>query len=248
MTTLLRSIYETSPQKIYRFFANRRRQRKAGKLMRDYMDTHHVRKLHVGCGGNYLDTWLNSDLIPDNKNIVALDVSKAFPLPSESFDYVYCEHLIEHLSFIQQMNFLNESYRILKPGGKIRIATPDFDFLVKLAGNDKSELESEYLNWNFQTFLKYIPSQLMDTANLDVYVINNYFRDWGHQLIHNKSSFKNLIEYCGFYLLGFESVGCSDDPMLAGLEKHGAMITETYNKYETMVAEAMKRSEKSNHD
>ena len=246
MSSLLRKIYETSPQKIYRYFANRKRQIRARNFMRNYITTHDVRKLHVGCGGNYLDTWLNSDLIPDNKTIVALDASKSFPLPSASFDYVYCEHLIEHLSFPQQLSFLKESFRILKTGGKIRIATPDFDFLAQLAGNKKSEFETEYLKWNFQTFLKYIPSQLMDTANLDVYVINNYFRDWGHQLIHNKSSLKNLMEYTGFSVSGFENVGYSPDPELAGLEHHGAMITETYNKYETMVVEGVKPGKNAN--
>ena len=135
---------------------------------------------------------------------------------------------------------MSESFRILKPGGKIRVATPDFDFLAQLAGNQKSEFQTEYLKWNFQSFLKYIPSQLMDVENLDVYVINNYFRDWGHQLIHNKSSIKNLIEFCGFRISGFESVGQSMDPVLVGLERHGAMITKTYNEYETMIAEAVK--------
>jgi predicted SAM-dependent methyltransferase len=206
MSSLFRKIYETSPQKIYRYFASRRNRRSASEIMQNYMATHQVRKLHVGCGGNYLESWLNSDLIPENNNIVALDAAKPFPLPSMSFDYVYSEHVIEHLSFAQQLNFLKESYRILKPGSKIRIATPDFDFLAKLAGNKKTEFENEYLKWNFQTFLKYIPAQLMDTANLDVYVINNYFRDWGHQLIHNKSSLRNLLEYCDFRVSVFEKV------------------------------------------
>jgi SAM-dependent methyltransferase len=247
MSSIFRKVYETSPQKIYRYFANKSRLRKASAFMRNYMSTHDVRKLHVGCGGNSLESWLNSDLIPDNKKIVILDASKHFPLPDSSFDYIYSEHLMEHLSFIQQLNFLQESHRILKPGGKIRIATPDFDFLAQLVGNKKSEFEKEYLKWNFQTFLKYIPSQLMDTANLDVYVINNYFRDWGHQLIHNKSSITKLLEYCGFQLLAFEKVGESSDPALAGLERHGAMITDAYNKYETMVIEAVKPVDKTNH-
>lgn len=244
MSSLIRRIYEISPQKIYRYFANNRRRRKASEFMRRYMTIHEVRKLHVGCGSNYLESWLNSDLIPDNSNIVALDAAKPFPLPSASFDYIYSEHVIEHFSFTQQLNFLKESHRILKPGGKIRIATPDFDFLAQLAGNKKTEFEKEYLKWNFQTFLKYIPAQLMDMANLDVYVINNYFRDWGHQLIHNKSSLKSLLQYTGFQVLGFEKVRESSDPVLTGLENHGAMITETYNEYETMIVEAVKPGEK----
>ena len=246
MSSLFRKIYETSPQKIYRYFANNRRRRKAIGFMRKYMATHQVRKLHIGCGGNFLKGWLNTDLVPENKNIAALDASKIFPLPSASFHYVYSEHLIEHLTFEQQLNFLKESYRILAPGGKIRIATPNFDFLAQLAGNTKSPFETEYLKWNFQTFLKYIPAQLMDSANLDVYVINNYFHDWGHQLIHNKSSIKNLLEFSGFAVTGFENVCQSADPALQGLEQHGQVITETYNNYETMVAEAVKVDEQSN--
>ena len=84
----------------------------------------------------------------------------------------------------------------------------------------------------------------MDMANLDVYVIINYFRDWGHQLFHNKSSLKSLLQYTGFQVLGFEKVRESSDPLLTGLENHGAMITETYNEYETMIVEAVKPGEK----
>lgn len=245
MSSLFRKIYQTSPQKIYRHFADKKRCREAKEFMYHYMAVHEVRKLHVGCGGNYLESWLNSDLIPD-KNIVVLDAAQPFPLPLSSFDYVYSEHVIEHLSFVQQLNFLRESYRILRPGGKIRIATPDFDFLAQLADNKRTEFENEYLKWNFQTFLKYIPAQLMDMANIHVYVVNNYFRDWGHQLIHNRSSIKNLLEYCGFRMLEFGKVGESSDPVLAGIEKHGAMITDTYNKYETMIVEAIKTVQKPN--
>jgi hypothetical protein len=92
----------------------------------------------------------------------------------------------------------------------------------------------------FSEFPEIHSTQLMDTADIDVYVINNYFRDWGHQLIHNKSSLTRLMEYCGFENIKYESVGKSTDLMLAGLEHHGLMITEAYNKYETMVIEAAK--------
>ena len=45
-------------------------------------------------------------------------------------------------------------------------------------------------------------------------------------------------------MLGFEKVRESSDPLLTGLENHGAMITETYNEYETMIVEAVKPGEK----
>lgn len=240
MLSLLRNIYKASPQDIYRYFANKGRLSRANRVIRNYVSKQDIKKLHIGCGGNFLDTWLNSDLIPDNDETALLDASKPFPILSGSFDYVYSEHVFEHLNFEQQLINLKESLRILIPGGKIRIATPNFDFLPNLAVNKKSEFEQEYLEWNFTTFLKNIPLKLMDTDNLEVYVINNYFRDWGHQLIHNKSSIQNLMEYAGFEVLGFQNVGQSPDPNLKGLEHHGAMITDKYNEFETMVIEAKK--------
>jgi SAM-dependent methyltransferase len=53
-----------------------------------------------------------------------LDASKTFEIPSESFDFVYSEHMIEHVSFEDGRNMLEECNRILRPFGVIRIVTP----------------------------------------------------------------------------------------------------------------------------
>lgn len=238
--SLLRKIYQTSPQQVYRFFANKKREGRTKVLVADYIKKHEVRKLHIGCGGNIFQSWLNSDLIPYSSSIAKIDASKPFPIPSSSFNYVYSEHVIEHLTIKEQTNFLNEALRILKPAGRIRIATPDFGFLANLANGGKTEFDKEYLRWNQQNFLKHVPGELIDETNRQVYVINNYFRDWGHQFIHSKSSLQKLMEGCGFQNLSFEEVGHSKDPALEDLERHGLMITEIYNKYETMIVEAEK--------
>lgn len=212
-------------------------------MINSYLSSHSVRKFHAGCGGNYFESWLNIDLEGNNRTIATLDLSKPFPISPSTFDYVYSEHFFEHLSFEGQLNFLKESFRVLKPGGKIRMATPDFDFLARLTSEEKSDFQKEYLRWNKRVFLKYLPDELATDLDIDVYVINNYFRDWGHQLIHKKSSLREILGFCGFEVLGFQEVGESTDPMLQGLEHHGTMITDTYNKYETMVIEAVKPTE-----
>lgn len=240
MGSFFRKIYETSPQDIYRYFANKKRHAKGRRVILNYTSNHNVKKLHIGCGGNFFDGWLNSDLVPDNKEIALLDASKPFPIPSDSFDYVYSEHVFEHLTFDQQLNYLKESLRILKPGGKIRIATPNLDFLIHLTSDEKTMTEREYLTWNCNTFLKNVQHGLKEIKDPEVYVINNYFRDWGHQLIHNKSSLFHLIEHIGFETIIFETVAHSQDAALVDLERHAAMITDTYNKLETMVIEARK--------
>lgn len=243
MRSFLRKVYQASPQQVYRYFAGKRRKFRARIVINRYIASNQIRKLHVGCGGNFFETWLNTDLVGDNKKIAMLDVSKPFPISTSTFDYVYSEHLLEHLTPKQQISFLKESYRILKPGGKIRIATPNFKFLMELAQAEKSDFQREYLNWNARTFLKNIPQELINKDDIDVYVINNYFRDWGHQFIHKSSSLSSILIFSGFTALKFEAVGKSDDPQLMAVEQHGAMITDIYNEFETMIVEGVKPGE-----
>lgn len=49
---------------------------------------------------------------------------KSFPFRNKTFDYVFSKSVIEH--FQNPDNFMNESYRVLKPGGRIIIMTPDW--------------------------------------------------------------------------------------------------------------------------
>jgi len=48
-----------------------------------------------------------------------------FPIENNVAELVYSSHTIEHVSDEAVHNMLRESYRILKPGGGIRLTTPD---------------------------------------------------------------------------------------------------------------------------
>ena len=56
-------------------------------------------KLHLGCGKNMLPGWINTDFPPKKENILELDATKKFPFEDNSIDYVFSEHMIEHISF-----------------------------------------------------------------------------------------------------------------------------------------------------
>ena len=58
-------------------------------IIERYCRAHEIRKLHVGCGGNVLDGWLNTTLFPKSSHILHLDVTEPFPFDNEEFDYVY---------------------------------------------------------------------------------------------------------------------------------------------------------------
>ncbi len=53
------------------------------------------------------------------------DATRRLPVPDGSCDAVYSSHMIEHLDRNEVGAFLDEVFRVLQPGGVIRIATPD---------------------------------------------------------------------------------------------------------------------------
>src|SRR5688572_12758284 len=59
--------------------------------IRTYLKNHAVKKLQIGTGTNYLEGWLNTDRMPYSKRIAYLDVSRTFPFPDRTFDYVFTE-------------------------------------------------------------------------------------------------------------------------------------------------------------
>ena len=59
--------------------------------------------------------------------------TEAYPLDidTESCDEVRASHILEHFSYLQMVNVVTDWVRVLKPGGWLRIAVPDFHEIVK---------------------------------------------------------------------------------------------------------------------
>jgi len=61
----------------------------------------------------------------NENNIEYGDATKGLPVSAASCEVLYSSHMIEHLDRNEASKFLNESFRILRAGGIIRIAAPD---------------------------------------------------------------------------------------------------------------------------
>ena len=65
---------------------------------------------------------------------------EAYPLPyaDGSVEEIYASHILEHFPAGNTENVIKEWARVLKPGGRIRIAVPDFAVIAKayIAGAD----------------------------------------------------------------------------------------------------------------
>src|SRR6266513_2402566 len=94
----------------------RRRIRKFG--------TTHLR-LHIGCGRTHLPGWVNLDLAGLGAD-VPWDLRNRLPLSDQSSEAVFHEHLLEHLPLSGALSLLRECWRVLMPGGIVRVGVPDF--------------------------------------------------------------------------------------------------------------------------
>ncbi len=58
------------------------------------------------------------------------DLRRGIPWPASSVDAVYSSHVLEHIDRCHAESFAREMYRVLKPGGVVRIVVPDLALLV----------------------------------------------------------------------------------------------------------------------
>jgi len=245
MRKILKNILSTSPYVVYKKYRDKminvKRIKVQKEIIDDYLKNNEVKKLQIGCGTNIMEGWLNTDL-KDTNSIAFLDAGKVYPIKSDIFDFIYSEHLFEHLKIEQQINMLEECHRILKKGGVMRIATPSLDFLFNLYSNPDTFENQQYVIWAMKNIpnLNVVKDSVVDNEEYYTHVINNFFKAWGHQMIHNYSSIKKLALQCGFNQVKQFSVGDSDILTLRNIERHGTIIPKRINLIETMIIEITK--------
>lgn len=73
------------------------------------------------------------------QNIDRLNGQEAFPLPEYadgSVEEVRASHLLEHFGHREAVDVIAEWVRVLQPGGVLKIAVPDFDYLIQHRSDD----------------------------------------------------------------------------------------------------------------
>jgi predicted SAM-dependent methyltransferase len=76
-----------------------------------------------------------------------LDENTVLPFKDSTISAIYSSHFIEHVSDDVALNLFQESYRVLKPGGVIRLVSPDFENIKKaIVEQDKTLFESIKFN------------------------------------------------------------------------------------------------------
>jgi len=89
-------------------------------------------QLHLGCGKRCIPGFVHVDL-DDFPHIDYRSPIDSLPMfGDDTVDLIYCCHALQYFDRVQTPGVLREWRRVLKPGGVLRLAVPDFPALVSV--------------------------------------------------------------------------------------------------------------------
>lgn len=93
--------------------------------------TEFPRDLHLGCGGRRAPGHCNVDITPQDSVDICDNVMTLERFPDDYASSIYACHVLEHFSHAEAVEVLKTWFRVLAPGGVIRISVPDIDRIVQ---------------------------------------------------------------------------------------------------------------------
>ena len=107
-------------------------------------------RLNLGCGIVYKPGYINVDKF-DKRVADTFHDAISLPYESSSADIIEALHLLEHFDHIHAVYALSEWLRVLRPGGKLIIETPDLELSIKKFKANATVNQDSTLRWIFGT-------------------------------------------------------------------------------------------------
>lgn len=139
-------------------------------------------KLNIASGPTKVGDWINVDVAPNAD--IRTDIRRPLPLPDESASLIFCEHFADHMNFPYEITrVMTECYRVLEPGGRVRIVVQDGPGLMRA-----------YLDRNTSYFALDEKSEqtIMEAAN---YLTRT--DDWRH-FVYDFETLEKVLRKAGF--------------------------------------------------
>jgi predicted SAM-dependent methyltransferase len=120
---------------------------------------------------------------------IRLDLRRPFPLADACASEIYCEHLLEHLTYPGEVErFLAECRRVLDPGGRFAVAVPDAGAaLVEYAAGGGPDLAAARKHWHPPS-----ARTLLDQVNFI------FRQDGEHRYAYDEETLRARLEDAGF--------------------------------------------------
>ncbi|MCP9489424.1 MAG: methyltransferase domain-containing protein [Solirubrobacteraceae bacterium MAG38_C4-C5] len=158
-----------------------------------------------------------------------LDLERPLPFAARTFAFAFGEHVLEHLAERTATVLLCELRRVLRPGGVLRLTTPDLRKIVALY-EDRNPVVA------LADYARFLDEQTAKPHERPCQVLNDYMRLWGHLWIYDEEDLNARLYAAGFERVTRHETGHSDHPSLRHLERHGG--ADWVNRAEAMCLEA----------
>ena len=171
-----------------------------------------VLKLNLGAGTKPLGGYRNLD---------AKSGHTIFPLADyadNSVDEIRASHVLEHFPRSQTVAVVREWFRVLKPGGVMKIAVPNFDFIVdayRAGGGHQLPLEGYLMGGQVDRFD--VHHAMFNTQKL-----NDLMEAVG---LRGMRTWKSEIDDCASLAVSLNIQGVKPDPSQAAIQKIAAVMT-----------------------
>jgi ubiquinone/menaquinone biosynthesis C-methylase UbiE len=137
--------------------------------------------LNLGCWHRYIPGFVHVDLcdMPHIDHKTSIDSLPMFA--DDSVDLIYSSHSLEYFDRLEAERVLAEWRRVLRPGGTLRVAVPDFDRLVEI--------------YNRSGELRYLLGPLY--GRMEITTASGLAKLY-HKTVYNLTHLTALLKMCGF--------------------------------------------------
>ncbi len=159
--------------------------------LRRWLQSPATKRLNLGGGSLVSPDWLCADVDP--RADVYVDLRGPVGLPDASVDEIFLEEVLEHVDAVQGALLLRECARILRPGGRLRLSTPDLHYFAEQCAR--------------------VPEGAAQ--------MNDVFYGHGHQRLYVPEEIARLLREAGFVAITRSSYRDGRSP-LARFDSHAA--------------------------
>lgn len=162
--------------------------------------------LDIGCGWNMNPDFITVDYSWRNKLDICWDITRGLPLPDACVTGVFSEHCLEHLPLLAGDRVLSEIWRVLRPGGRVRLVVPDGELYM-----------SRYVDWirnGNQQKLPYSDTDFFEGIYQPIISVNRIFHGHGHAFIYDYAVLRDLLYHNGFVEIERAAFGEGKDERL----------------------------------
>jgi SAM-dependent methyltransferase len=120
-----------------------------------------------------------------------LDIGEALPFEDGALDWVYAEHLIEHVPLPVAVGWLTEVRRILAPGGVLRLTTPD----LRRYAEGYVRQDGFFARHRRRLRVMRVGPPMPDRT---AFMFNQIFYLYGHKWIYDEAELRHVLGRAGF--------------------------------------------------